>query len=75
MLSMVGKIIAGILVDRVRRVTGGLNDDEQDGFRAGRGCVDQNFKLKQIGENAQEKKRINLEKVYDRINREAFGKC
>ena len=30
---MVGKIYAGILVDRVHRVTGGLIDDEQRGFR------------------------------------------
>ena len=28
LLSMVGKIYAGILVDRVCRVTGGLIDDE-----------------------------------------------
>ena len=41
----------GILVDRVRRVT------EQGVFRAGRGCVDHIFTLKQIGEKAREKKR------------------
>ena len=33
-------------------MTGGLTDDEQGGFREGRGCVDQIFKLKQIGEKA-----------------------
>ena len=37
LLSMVEKIYAGILVDRVHRVTGDLIDDEQGGFRAGRG--------------------------------------
>ena len=47
MLSMVGKIYAEILVDGIRRVTEGLIDDEQGGFRAGRGCVDQIFTLKQ----------------------------
>ena len=42
-------------------------------------CVDQIFTLKQVGEKAREKKRrvyvdfIDLEKAYDRINREAFG--
>ena len=47
-------------------------------FRAGRGCVDQIFTLKQIGEKAREKKRtvyvgfIDLEKAYDRVNREAL---
>ena len=52
MLSVVGKIYAGILADIVRRVTGGLIDDDQVGFRAGRGCVDQIFPLKQISEKA-----------------------
>ena len=37
LLSVVGKIYAGILVDRVHRVTDNLIDDEQIGFRSGRG--------------------------------------
>ena len=37
-------------------MTEGLIDDEQGGFRTGRGCVDQIFILKQIGEKEQEKK-------------------
>ena len=59
-------------------MTGGLIDDEQGGFRAGRGCVDQIFTLKKIVEKAREKKHrvyvdfIDLEKSYDRVNREAF---
>ena len=56
LLSVVGKIYVGILVDRVHKMTEGLIDDEQGVFRAGRGCLDQIFTLKQIGENAQEKK-------------------
>ena len=32
LLSMIGKIYVGILVDRVQRVTEGLIDDEQGGF-------------------------------------------
>ena len=52
---MVGKIYAEILVDRVPRVTEGLIDDEQGGFRAESGCVDQIFTLKQMGEKAREK--------------------
>ena len=39
LLSLVGKICDGILVDRVRRVTGGLIDFEQRGFRTGRWCT------------------------------------
>ena len=53
---MVRKNNSGILVDRVRKVTEGLTNDEQGGFRAWRGCADQIFTLKQIGEKAQEKK-------------------
>ena len=33
-------------------MTGGLNDDEQGGFREGRGCIDQIFTIRQIGEKA-----------------------
>ena len=42
------------------------------------GYVDQTFMLKQIGEKTLEKKRrlyvgfMNLEKTYDRVNREAL---
>ena len=39
LLSVVGKIYTGILINRVCKVTEGLIDDEQGGFRAGRGCV------------------------------------
>ena len=44
------------------------------GFRAGSGCVDQIFTLKQIGEK---KCRMyvgfmDLEKAYDRVNREVL---
>ena len=46
--------MCGILADIVRIVTGGLIDDEQGGFRAGKGCVDQIFTLKQIGEKARD---------------------
>ena len=51
-------------------MTEGLTDDEEGGFRARKGCVDQIFSLKKIGEKAQEKKRVyvgfmDLEKAYD----------
>ena len=59
-------------------MTEGLNADEKGSFRAGRGCVDQIFTQKQISEKAQEKKCkvyvgfMDLEKAYDRVNREAL---
>ena len=68
----------GIIVNIARGVTRGLIDDEQGAVRAGRGCVDQIFTLKQIGKKSREKKCrvcvgfIDLEKTYDRVNREAL---
>src|SRR5678816_1905414 len=62
----------------VRRVTEGLIGEEQGAFRSGRGCVDQFFTLKQMIEKMREKKSklylgfMDLEQVYDRINREAL---
>ena len=40
MLSVVGKIYAGILVDRVHKVIESLTDDEQRGFRVGMAYID-----------------------------------
>ena len=52
LLSVVINIYAGILVHKFLIGTGGLIDNEQGGFRAGRGCKDQIFILKKIGEKA-----------------------
>ena len=60
LLSMVVKIYLRILLDRVRRVTEGLTDDEQGSLRAGRGFVDKIFTLKQICEKAHKKKTDNV---------------
>ena len=57
---MAGKIYARILLDRVCKVTEGLIDDEQGDLRAGEGCVDQIFTLKQTGEKAQEKEMLSV---------------
>ena len=56
LLSVVGKIYPGILVDRVCRVTEGQIDDELGGFRAERRSVHHVFALNQIDEKAQERK-------------------
>ena len=78
LLSVVGNIYARILVDRVCKMRGDLIDDEQGSFRPGRGCVDQIFTLKQMGEKEREKQSrvyvsfIDMEKVYDRVNREVL---
>ena len=58
---MAGKIYTGILVDRFRRVTGGLINDEQGNFRAGKGYIDYIFTL-YVGF-------VDLEKEHDRVNK------
>ena len=54
LLRVVGKIYAEILIDRARRVNGGLIDYKQGGFRAGKGFVEHIFTLKQIDEKARD---------------------
>ena len=41
MLSVVGKIYAKVVCDRLRLITDAVLMDEQGGFRVRRGCVDQ----------------------------------
>ena len=53
LVSMVGKIYAGMLEDRVHRQTEGLIDNEQRSFKARREFVGQIFTLKQIGEKSK----------------------
>ena len=75
-LSVVGKIYARILVEFIE--TGCLIDNEKGGLRAGKGCIDQIFILKQV--RKQERKNtvyvgfIDLEKVYNRVNKETLWK-
>ena len=46
LLIVVGKIYAGILIDRVHGVNGSLIDDEQGGFIAGRGVCRSDYHTK-----------------------------
>ena len=81
MLSVVGKIYAGILVNRVHKGTRGLIDDGEGDSRVGKWFVDQIFTLKQIGEKAQEKKYrmyvgfMDLEKTYHGLIEKHYDKC
>ena len=77
LLIVVGKIYAGILVDRVCKMSEGLIDDEQGVLRAWRWCVDQIFTLKQCEKPREKKCRVyvgfmDLEKAYNRVNREVL---
>ena len=69
LLSVVGRIYAEVLVDRIPRVTEGLVAAEQEGLRSGKGFMDHTLTLKQMGEKARGKKMrvyvglMDLEKV------------
>ena len=77
LLSVVGKVYARILSDRLREETNGVVMDKQGGFRPGRGCVvDQIFNVRQVIEKVIEKDRVafaafvDLEKAYDSVSRD-----
>ena len=78
LLSVVGKVYGRVLIKRVRGSTEGMIGDEQCGFRSGRGCVDQVFAVRQLCEKYLGKGKdicwafMDLEKAYDRIDREAL---
>ena len=78
LLSIPGKVYGRIIIERVRVLTEGMIGEEQCGFRSGRGCVDQVFVMKQMSEKFVDKGRclyvayMDLEKAYDRIDREAM---
>ena len=76
LLSVVGKIYARIVSDRLKVLTNALVMDEQGGFRAGRGCIDQVFAVRQVFEKVIKKDKVvyaafvDLEKAYDSVSRE-----
>ena len=55
LMSIVGKVFARVLNERVKVMTVDKVMDEQGGFRSGRGCSDQIFAVKQIVEKTIEK--------------------
>ena len=56
LLSMVGKLYAGILMDSICRVIEGLVGNEQEGFRSWRRCLDKIFTLKQVSKKVHGEK-------------------
>ena len=75
LLSVAGKWFGKVLNTRLRASMEERVMEEQGGFRAMRGCIDQVFTLRQVMEKGIEKRRelfmafIDLEKAYDRVNR------
>ena len=81
LMSIVGKVFAGVLNERVKVLTVDKLMDEQSGFRASRGSIDQIFTVKQIVEKAIEKNKklymafVDLERAYDNVNRGKLWKA
>ena len=75
-MSVVGKLYASVLVDRVRVIVEDVLDEVQGGCRPLRGCQDQTFCLRQAIEKLYEKNKnlylcfIDLEKAFDRVPRQ-----
>ena len=78
LLSVVGKVYGKVLVKRIREGTDDVICEEQAGFRKGRGCVDQISAVRQLCEKFLAKGKevflafMDLEKAYDRIDREGL---
>ena len=75
LLSLPGKAYSKVLQSRLTEVVDQQIQDEQCGFRRGRGTTDQLFVLQQVVEKAWEYAKevyilfVDLEKAYDRVDR------
>ncbi|TWW77322.1 hypothetical protein D4764_12G0007120 [Takifugu flavidus] len=75
LLSLPGKVYSGVLERRVRRIVEPRIQEEQCGFRPGRGTVDQLYTLSRVFEGAWEFAQpvhmcfVDLEKAFDRVPR------
>nr|XP_049618290.1 E3 SUMO-protein ligase PIAS2 isoform X1 [Syngnathus scovelli]XP_049618292.1 E3 SUMO-protein ligase PIAS2 isoform X1 [Syngnathus scovelli]XP_049618293.1 E3 SUMO-protein ligase PIAS2 isoform X1 [Syngnathus scovelli] len=78
LLSLPGKVYSGVLERRVRREVEPRIQEEQCGFRPGRGTVDQLYTLGRILKGAWEFAQpvhmcfVDLEKAFDRVPREVL---
>ncbi|TWW54739.1 hypothetical protein D4764_0188490 [Takifugu flavidus] len=74
LLSPPGKVYSGVLERRVRRIVEPRIQEEQCGFRPGRGTVDQLYTLRRVFEGAWEFAQpvhmcfVDLEKAFDRVS-------
>ncbi|TKS64956.1 LINE-1 reverse transcriptase -like protein [Collichthys lucidus] len=75
LLSLPGKVFSGVLERRVRKIVEPRIQEEQCGFRPGRGTVDQLYTLSAVLEGAWEFAQpvymcfVDLEKAFDRVPR------
>ena len=76
LLSVPSKVFCKILLGRIDEVIDNKLREEQAGFRRGRGCIDQNFAIRNIIEQCIEWKMalyinyIDFKKAFDSVHRE-----
>lgn len=77
-LNVINKIVAHIILGRIHDHLESSLRDEQAGFRAGRGCIDQSNTLRLVIEQSTEYQAplymvfVDFEKAFDRIDRNAI---
>ena len=81
LLSVAGKILAKVLLNRLQPLSESIIPETQCGFRPGRGTTDMSFSARQVQEKCREQGRdlclafIDLTKAFDSVNREALWAC
>ena len=81
LLSVAGKILAKVLLNRLQPLSETIIPETQCGFRPGRGTTDMIFPARQVQEKCREQGRdlclafIDLTKAFDSVNREALWAC
>lgn len=78
LLSVIGKVIARVILSRLQIIAENVYPESQCGFRSGRGTVDMIFSLRQLQEKCREQQRplhiafVDLTKAFDLVNRDAL---
>ena len=81
LLSVAGKILAKVLLNRLQPLSESIIPETQCGFRPGRGTTDMIFSARQVQEKCREQGRdlclafIDFTKAFDSVNREALWAC
>ena len=81
LLSVAGKILAKVLLNRLQLLSESIIPETQCGFRPGRGTTDMIFSARQVQEKCREQGRdlclafIDLTNAFDSVNREALWTC
>ena len=78
LLSVPGKVLCRIIIDRIKGGVDGMLRKEQGGFRTGRSCIDQIFVLRNIIEQCVEWNSplfinfVDFRKAFDSVHRESL---